>query len=230
MPLVLSSHFSSTSVLQETTSSCTSCTSCLVQHSDSYSVLQISGPCTSQSFTRGVLQTVAVSLKAICSYSMKQLFLMGLVVGGVGGVAPPVVGVVALHHVVVLCLLHHLHLVDAPLSIGAGSSSCHSREAHVHIGPLSVVPVGKLGCFMVSMMIVSMVLSMMLLSTGLLVEGEGVGERALIPINLVSSQTTRCQGRGGQESKEGKLEENHLVKACRCEQSNTSTANHRLRL
>merc|ERR1719391_949188 len=145
MPLVLSSHFSSTSVLHSTTSSCTSCTSCLVQHSDSYSVLQISGPCTSQSFTRGVLQTVAVSLKAICSYSMKQfslqstilhqrgptdggglvegdllvldeavlpevllavLLLLGLVVGGVGGVAPPVVGVVALHHVVVLRLLH----------------------------------------------------------------------------------------------------------------------------
>merc|ERR1719295_86770 len=74
-PLVLSSHFSSTSVLHSTTSSSTSCTSCLVQHSDSYSVLQISGPCTSQSFTRGVLQTVAVSLKAICSSSMKQLFL-----------------------------------------------------------------------------------------------------------------------------------------------------------
>merc|ERR1719239_972359 len=74
-PLVLSSHFSSTSVLQETTSSCTSCTSCLVQHSDSYSVLQIPGPCTSQSFTRGVLHTLAVSLKAICSYSMKQFFL-----------------------------------------------------------------------------------------------------------------------------------------------------------
>merc|ERR1719397_52329 len=45
------------------------------------------------------------------------LLLLGLVVGGVGGVTPPVVGVVALHHVVVLRLLHHLHLVDAPLPI-----------------------------------------------------------------------------------------------------------------
>merc|ERR1719397_632021 len=45
------------------------------------------------------------------------LLLLGLVVGGVGGVAPPVVGVVALHHVVVLRLLHHLHLVNAPLPI-----------------------------------------------------------------------------------------------------------------
>merc|ERR1712080_665480 len=34
--------------------------------------------------------------------------LLGLVVGHVGGVTPPVVGVVALHHIVVLCLLHHL--------------------------------------------------------------------------------------------------------------------------
>merc|ERR1712227_277189 len=50
-------------------------TSFLVQHSDSYSVLQISGPCTSQSLTRGVLHTWTVSLKAIFSYSMKQLFL-----------------------------------------------------------------------------------------------------------------------------------------------------------
>merc|ERR1719308_566612 len=74
-PEVSSSHFSSTSVVHSTTSSSTSWTSCLVQHSDSYSVLQISGPWTSQSLTRGVLQISAVSLKAICSYSMKQFFL-----------------------------------------------------------------------------------------------------------------------------------------------------------
>merc|ERR1719474_623118 len=54
-PDVSSSHFSSISVAHSTTSSVTSCFSCLVQHSDSYSVLQISGPCTSQSFTSGVL-------------------------------------------------------------------------------------------------------------------------------------------------------------------------------
>merc|ERR1711910_264502 len=74
-PEVSSSQFSSTSVVHSTTSSSTSWTSCLVQHSDSYSVLQISGPWTSQSLTRGVLQISAVSLKAICSYSMKQFFL-----------------------------------------------------------------------------------------------------------------------------------------------------------
>ncbi len=41
--------------------------------------------------------------------------LLCLVGGGVGGVAAPVVRVVAGHHVVVLRLLHHLHLVHAPL-------------------------------------------------------------------------------------------------------------------
>merc|ERR1719369_2766913 len=74
-PEVSSSHFSSTSVVHSTTSSSTSCTSCFVQHSDSYSVLQISGPWTLQSLTRGVRHMVAVSLKAIFSYSIKQFFL-----------------------------------------------------------------------------------------------------------------------------------------------------------
>ncbi len=41
--------------------------------------------------------------------------LLCLVGGGVGGVAAPVVRVVAGHDVVVLRLLHHLHFVHAPL-------------------------------------------------------------------------------------------------------------------
>ena len=63
---------------------------------------------------------------------------------------------------------------------------------------------------------VSMVLFVVLLSPGLLVEGEGVGERTLIPL-LVSSQTTSSQNCwSGQEGEEGKLQESHLVEACRC--------------
>merc|ERR1719150_2870259 len=57
------------------------------------------------------------------------LLLLGLVVGDVGGVAPLVVAVVALHHVVVLDLLHHLHLVDAPLAVTAGPHPRHLAEA-----------------------------------------------------------------------------------------------------
>merc|ERR1719278_2092959 len=50
------------------------------------------------------------------------LLLLGLVLSHVGGVTPPVVGVVALDNVVVLDLLDHLNLVDTPPS--SHSSSC----------------------------------------------------------------------------------------------------------
>merc|ERR1719474_788361 len=117
-PLVSSSHFSSWMVSHSTTSSSTSCSSCLVQHSDSYSVLQISGPCTSQSLTRGVLHTF--------------LLLLRLVVGYIGGVAPPVIGVVTLDNFIILSLLHHLDLVNAPLSISTRSCSSNSSKAHIN--------------------------------------------------------------------------------------------------
>ena len=64
------------------------------------------------------------------------LLLLRLVVGHVGRVAPLVVGVVALDHLVVLDLLHHLDLVDAPLAIGTRTSPGH---------------VGKTGCSSLSL-------------------------------------------------------------------------------
>merc|ERR1711913_117403 len=63
------------------------------------------------------------------------LLLLGLVVGDVGGVAPLVVAMVALNHVVVLGLLHHLHLVDTSLTVGPGGGSSHGREAHINVIP-----------------------------------------------------------------------------------------------
>ena len=64
---------------------------------------------------------------------------------------------------------------------------------------------------MVSFMV--LVVLMMLLSTGLLVEGEGVGERALVSLILVSSQTTSSQNSiRGQQGKQGNLHQSHLVK------------------
>merc|ERR1719419_1342815 len=41
--------------------------------------------------------------------------LLRLIVGSVGGVAPPVIGVVTLDHIIILGLLHHLHLVNTLL-------------------------------------------------------------------------------------------------------------------
>merc|ERR1719495_2055538 len=56
------------------------------------------------------------------------LFLLGLVVGHVGGVAPPVVGMVTLNRLVVLSLLDHLDLVDTLLAVPAGAGGSHLAE------------------------------------------------------------------------------------------------------
>ena len=61
------------------------------------------------------------------------LFLLGLVVGHVGGVAPPVVGVVALHGLVILGFLHHLDFVDTLLAVGAGAGGGDGAKAHVSV-------------------------------------------------------------------------------------------------
>ena len=57
------------------------------------------------------------------------LLLLGVVVGDVGGVAPLVVAVVALDHVIVLCLLDHLDLVNTSLAVITRSSPRHLIEA-----------------------------------------------------------------------------------------------------
>merc|ERR1712032_130299 len=48
------------------------------------------------------------------------LLLLGVVVGDVGGVAPLVVAMVTLDHVIVLNLLNHLDLVNTSLAVGSG--------------------------------------------------------------------------------------------------------------
>merc|ERR1719283_118001 len=59
------------------------------------------------------------------------LLLLGLVVGHIGGVAPPVVRVVTLDNLIILGLLHHLNLVNAPLAISARSSGSNSTKADI---------------------------------------------------------------------------------------------------
>merc|ERR1719339_156014 len=78
-------------------------------------VLHQRGPANGGSLVEGNL--LVLDEATLPEVLLAVLLLLRLVVGGVGGVAPPVVGVVALHHVVVLRLLDHLHLVDTPLSI-----------------------------------------------------------------------------------------------------------------
>merc|ERR1711970_534173 len=59
--------------------------------------------------------SLLVSNEAILSeVLLAVLLLLGLIVGGVGGVATPVVGVVALHNLIILSLFYHLDLVNTP--------------------------------------------------------------------------------------------------------------------
>ena len=112
------------------------------------------------------------------------LLLLGLVLGDVGGVAPPVVRVVALHHIVVLRLLDHLDLVDTPLAIVPGPGSSNSSKVHrgVVSSPLPLVPgsnVGEraTGRFLV---VTSTVVATAVVPSPLVgVEREGVGQRTL---------------------------------------------------
>merc|ERR1711899_100899 len=69
------------------------------------------------------------------------LLLLGLILGHIGGVTPPIVRVVTLDNLVILGLFDHLHLVDAPLAIVARPGRSHGGEAHVSVvTTLSLVP------------------------------------------------------------------------------------------
>merc|ERR1719312_1842479 len=72
------------------------------------------------------------------------LLLLGLVVGDVCGVAPLVVGVVALHNIIILSFLDHLNLVNASLTISTRTSSSYSTKADICvIASLSLTTTSK---------------------------------------------------------------------------------------
>merc|ERR1719347_2228637 len=113
------------------------------------------------------------------------LLLLGLVVGDVGGVAPPVIGVVALHNIIVLGLLDHLHLVDTSLTISPGTSGSDSTEANISVvTSLSLTTTSKSlrGISFMVVMVVIMMSMMMIISIG--VEWKGSYKRFSIPVHL----------------------------------------------
>merc|ERR1719278_2500746 len=81
-------------------------------------VLHKRGPADLSSLVEGNL--LVLDETALPEVLVTVLLLLRLVVGDVSGVAPPVVGVITLDNLVVLGLLDHLHLVDAPLAIVSG--------------------------------------------------------------------------------------------------------------
>merc|ERR1719412_2648601 len=94
-------------------------------------VLDEGGPAHLDGLVEGNL--LVVDEAVLPEVLLTLLLLLGLVVGDVGGVAPPVVGVVALDHLVVLGLLHHLDLVDTTLAVSAGAGGGDGAKAHVSV-------------------------------------------------------------------------------------------------
>merc|ERR1719147_82879 len=130
--------------------------------------------------------------------TLVKLLRLGLIVGSVGGVAPPVIGVVTLDHIIILGLLHHLHLVNTLLpslsNFTKVRSSSLSLTAHTAF---------KGRDFMVSMILMMSMVLMMSISSILLVEGECSSQRLSIP--CVSSESPSTIGSSGQQEEKGNL-------------------------
>ena len=112
------------------------------------------------------------------------LLLLGLVVGHIGGVAPLVIAVVTLHHIIILGLFHHLHLVNATLTISTSLSSSNGPKAHINTGSSSsltaVTGINLLDKGHTSNNSRSLLVMMVVLSRAILgIEGEGVDKGPL---------------------------------------------------
>merc|ERR1712032_1528344 len=107
----------------------------------------------------------------------------GVVVGDVGGVAPLVVAMVTLDHVIVLNLLNHLDLVNTSLAFSVGSSSGDIIEAGwVFLDSclsLTIISGSEVldripGCVI---SVISMMVMVVMVTLIIGVEGEGVDKR-----------------------------------------------------
>merc|ERR1719150_2451925 len=159
------------------------------------------------------------------------LLLLGLVVGDVGGVAPLIVAVVALHHVVILDLLHHLHLVDAPLAVRPGGGAGHVIEAgRGLLGslPLGPGPEGLAGgpvvVVAVMVLVVAVVIAVVVAVVGALgVEGEGVDQGLAAPLGVAPQLAGAQHALRPHHHQEKKLciHVVGLAPACRCLDTST---------
>ena len=107
------------------------------------------------------------------------LLLLGLVVGDVGGVAPLVIAVVALDHIIVLGLLHHLHLVDAPLAVTTRPGSGNFREVWRPLISSLTLGTSSQRLLLTGLVVVLVVVAVVV--AVVCVEGEAVDERLAVP-------------------------------------------------
>jgi hypothetical protein len=117
------------------------------------------------------------------------LLLLGLIVGHISGVAPLVIAVVTLNHIIILSLLDHLNLVNASLTISSSLSSSNCSKAHIRscfsflsaITSIHLLDKGNSGIDGRSLLMMAVIMVMVMVSSSsiLSIEGEGVYERAL---------------------------------------------------
>merc|ERR1719481_457814 len=111
------------------------------------------------------------------------LLLLRLKVGDICSVTPLVIGVITLHHIIILSLFNHLYLVNTLLAIGSGSSSSNICKPNAF--SIFSLP----GCSAVKELadIRSVFLMMrMVMLLCVTVEGKGVHERSLVSADLPS--------------------------------------------
>ena len=99
-------------------------------------VLHKRGPADLSSLVEGNL--LVLNETAFPEVLVTVFLLLGLILRDIGGVAPPVIGVVALDNLIVLGLLDHLDLVNAPLAVVSGPGRSNGRKADV--GVISFLP------------------------------------------------------------------------------------------
>merc|ERR1719239_727344 len=129
-------------------------------------ILDKRGPADLSSLVEGNL--LVLDETALPEVLFAVLLLLGLVVGDIGGVAPPIVRVVALDNIVVLGLFDHLDLVNTPLAVSTRSSGCNGREAHISVVSLTLGSCLELDRWVASIMVtlmVTLVVTMMGIST-----------------------------------------------------------------
>jgi hypothetical protein len=144
---------------------------------------------------------------ALLEVFLALLFLLGLEVSGVGGVAKLAVAMLALNHIIVLSLLDHDDLIDTPL---AGSSNGSNIQSNIIVGSLTGTTSweGKTSKAVISvaiMMIVMVMVSGMTLvgtsSSITLTEWEGSPQ---VLATALSSSLFGSEGTAGHQQQETK--------------------------
>ena len=118
------------------------------------------------------------------------LLLLGLVVGHVCGVAPPVVGVITLDSLVILSLLNHLDLVYTLLTVGARAGGSNGSKADIGVIRALAAGGGLEALLGNTSNGTGLSGSLAVLS----VEGEGLQKRLFVPQS--SGSFTASQGQG----------------------------------